>query len=175
MASLLGYYIIVVDDRQEFVNKERFPKANKLICVSFGEAFKNDEVLSEIDGLTDIIIITRGHKYDLLCLRYAIFTEARYIGMIGSGEKVKSNFRALLKDGISKKALERVAAPIGLDLGGQKPEEIAISILAQLIAFENGGTGEPLDKKYGKALLDAAYKELQEQKLTMTNRGCSLI
>jgi xanthine dehydrogenase accessory factor len=146
MASILGYETVVVDDRQELVSKERFPRAEQLICAPFEDVFKNGEYNLEINRMTSIVIVTRGHEDDLMCLKNVIHSDARYIGMIGSKRKVVKNFSALLNEGISKKTLEKVTAPIGLDLGGQRPEEIAISIIAQLVALENGGTGKPLVK-----------------------------
>ncbi|MFY9140564.1 MAG: selenium-dependent molybdenum cofactor biosynthesis protein YqeB [Thermacetogeniaceae bacterium] len=144
IASILGYQTVVVDDRQELVSKERFPRADKLICAPFEEVLHNKEFKRGINGMTSIVIVTRGHAYDLMCLRNVIHTNARYIGMIGSKRKVRNNFRILLNEGVSRETLEKVAAPIGLDLGGQRPEEIALSILAQMVALENGGSGRPL-------------------------------
>lgn len=152
IASILGYQTVVIDDRQEFVNKERFPRADKLICTPFERFLRSAELKKEINRMTSVIIVTRGHEYDLLCLRHVLGTDARYIGMIGSKNKVKSNFCALLKDGISRDMLERVAAPIGLNLGGQKPEEIALSIMAQIVAVENGGSCEPLDRIFKREM-----------------------
>jgi xanthine dehydrogenase accessory factor len=148
MAAILGYRTVVVDDRQELVSRERFPKADRLICAPFEEVLNDAEFKADMNGMTSIVIITRGHEYDLLCLRHAIRFDVRYAGMIGSRRKVINNFSALLNEGVCRKALEKVAAPIGLDLGGQKPEEIALSIMAQLIALENGGTGKPLEQVF---------------------------
>jgi xanthine dehydrogenase accessory factor len=140
MAVILGYQTVVVDDRPEFVNAQRFPKAEKLICAEFATGMP----VEEIDALTSIVIVTRGHKYDQLCLKAVINSSARYIGMIGSSGKVKQCFQALLNEGISRKDLEKVSAPIGLDLGGQKPGEIALSILAEMVAREYNGSCRPL-------------------------------
>ncbi len=155
MASLLGYQTVVVDDRQDLISKARFPKAHRLICAPFEEVF-NDEFNLEINEMTSVVIVTRGHEYDLLCLRNSICSQACYIGMIGSRTKVNTNFSILLEEGISKKALERVAAPIGLDLGGQKPEEIALSIIAQMVALENGRTGTSLVRSIDDLLCQQA-------------------
>jgi xanthine dehydrogenase accessory factor len=144
MASILGYETVVVDDRQELISRERFPWAEQLICSPFEDVFKNSEFNLNINRMTSIVIVTRGHEHDLMCLKNVIHSDARYIGMIGSKRKIIKNFDALLNKGISKRTLEKVTAPIGLDLGGQTPEEIALSIIAQLVALENGGTGKPL-------------------------------
>lgn len=147
MASLLGYDTIIVDDRQELVSRERFPHAGRLICAPFEDVF-DEQFLSLIDAATSIVIVTRGHAYDRLCLGKVIASEACFIGMIGSRSKVQTNFRSLLDMGISKEQLSRVAAPIGLDLKGQRPEEIALSIFAEMVAEEHGGSGERLSDKF---------------------------
>ncbi len=154
IASILGYQTVVVDDRQELVNSERLPRADQLLCSSFEGIFQNSEFNAQINGMTSIVIITRSHEYDLQCLKYVLGTDANYIGMIGSRKKVKNNFRILLNEGISRETLEKVAAPIGLDLGGQKPEEIALSIMAQMVALENGGSCKPLDQMYRSDILN---------------------
>ncbi|HBX24203.1 MAG TPA: hypothetical protein DEF34_11320 [Desulfotomaculum sp.] len=139
MAAILGFKTVVVDDRPEFCNSERFPGADALIC-------NRDYSLSgeEIDRNTSIVIITRGHKHDQACLKEAIKSAASYIGMIGSSSKVRQTFKELLHQGASKQQLEKVAAPIGLDLGGQQPAEIALSILAEIVSMDNNGSGKPL-------------------------------
>ncbi len=147
MASVLGYQTIVVDDRQELVSRDRFPHASKLVCASFEEVFDN-ELISSIDAATSIVIVTRGHAYDRLCLSKVIALDACFIGMIGSRNKVKTNFRALLEMGVNKEQLKRVSAPIGFDLKGQRPAEIALSILAEMVACEHGGSGERLSTKF---------------------------
>jgi len=138
--AILGYEITVVDDRPEFANPGRFPGAQRVLCDRF------DKVLQDIkpNMQTAVIIITRGHKYDLECLRSVIGTEAGYIGMIGSRRKVRSTLQVLQEEGISQETLGRVRAPIGLDLGGQSPEEIGVSIVAEVIATFKGGSHLPL-------------------------------
>lgn len=148
MAAILGYQTVVVDDRQDLLTRERFPKAERLICTPFEDFFNNDQFNSEINEMSSVVIITRGHEYDLLCLRHVIHSHARYIGMIGSRKKVSNNFYRLLKEGVGRETLEKVIAPIGIDLGGKKPEEIALSIMAQMVALENEGTGRHLDQVF---------------------------
>ncbi|MBF7084458.1 XdhC family protein [Desulfallas sp. Bu1-1] len=140
MASILGYQTVVVDDRPEFVSPGRFPNADALICSDLAKGLPENE----IDASTSIVIITRGHQYDLACLETVIGSRACYIGMIGSSSKVRQTFKTLLNKGINKKDLEKVSAPIGLDLGGQKPAEIALSILAEMVAREYNGSCRPL-------------------------------
>lgn len=145
IASILGFVTVVIDDRADFVSTERFPRADKLICASLPAGLPEDEV----NSLTSVVIITRGHQYDRLCLKSVIHSKACYIGMIGSSGKVRQTFQSLMAEGISKKTLEKVSAPIGLDLGGQKPGEIALSILAEIVAHGNEGSCKPM--KYVKA------------------------
>lgn len=144
MAAMLGYRVTVVDDRPEFANRERFPWAFNVLCASFQDVFEKKMLQSDIDRFTSVVIVTRGHGYDRECLEYVLRFDPCYIGMIGSKGKVRASFNALLKQGISPEVLETVSAPIGLDLGGQTPAEIALSILAEMVARENGGTGKIL-------------------------------
>jgi len=138
--AILEYEVTVVDDRPEFASPKRFPGAQHVICDSYSK------VLGEIeaDDKTAIIIVTRGHQYDLDCLRRVIGTRAEYIGMIGSRRKVAATMHALQQEGVAKDLLDRVRAPIGLDLGGQRPEEIAVSIAAEVVATFKGGSCVPL-------------------------------
>jgi xanthine dehydrogenase accessory factor len=133
-AHAAGFAISVVDDREAFANAERFPMAQR-IHAGFGEAF----AALKPGASTYIVIITRGHRDDLRVLEWAVSTEARYIGMIGSRRKVLSVYRALEeKAGIPPERFERVFAPIGLAIGALTPEEIAVSIAAELIAVRRG-------------------------------------
>ena len=125
--------IVVVDDRESFANLERFPMASK-VFTSFEEGF--DRIRP--DGSTYLVIVTRGHRDDMRVLKWAVGTEARYIGMIGSRAKCRTIFEHLFADGYSETDLGRVFAPIGLDLGGDRPQEIAIAILAEIIAVRCG-------------------------------------
>jgi xanthine dehydrogenase accessory factor len=134
-ADMAGFAIGVVDDRESFANRERFPMA-KEIFTSFEEAFAQIEPTAA----TYVVIVTRGHKDDMRVLGWAVGKKARYIGMIGSKRKVLSVYRALEKDGIAPEQFTRVHAPIGLDIGALTPEEIAISITAELIAIRRGAT-----------------------------------
>jgi xanthine dehydrogenase accessory factor len=94
--------------------------------------------------MTALVIVTRGHKVDQEALETALTTAAGYVGMIGSPSKVRTIFRKLLRKGVTPEALERVHAPVGLDLGAKTPDEIALSIAAELLMWRRGGTGKPL-------------------------------
>ncbi len=131
LAALVGFRVVVLDDREEFANAERFPEAHK-ICVikDFNHAFDG----LEIDNDSFIVIVTRGHQFDREVLEQALKTKAGYIGMISSRKKRAAIFEALMAQGVKKEQLERVHAPIGINIGGETPEEIAVSIVAELIS-----------------------------------------
>jgi xanthine dehydrogenase accessory factor len=129
-AGAAGFGVVVVDDREAFANKERFPMAQE-VFTSYEEAFKTIQP----NATSYFVIVTRGHKEDMRVLAWAARTEARYIGMIGSKRKVLSVYRALEKEGFKPEEFERVFAPVGLEIGALSPEEIAVSITAELIAI----------------------------------------
>lgn len=135
MASFLGYKTIVVDDRPEFANIVRFPEAESVICDSF------ENYLKETDSgpNTYVIIITRGHKNDMECLREVITKPAAYIGMIGSRRKVGAIIAKLKEEGFSERRLKEIYAPIGLNIGAETPEEIALSILSEVVSVWRTG------------------------------------
>jgi xanthine dehydrogenase accessory factor len=130
IAAMVGFRVVVIDDRAEFANKERFPEAYEVrVLDSFEQAFSG----LEIDKDSFIIILTRGHMFDRVVLEQSLKTGAGYIGMISSRKKREAIYTALLKTGITKEALEKVHSPIGIKIGGETPEEIAVSIAAELI------------------------------------------
>lgn len=135
LATDVGFDVWVVDDRQEYCNHERFPRARRLIVDTFDTALRG----LQIDSSTYCIIVTRGHNHDEQALFHLAETKARYVGMIGSRRKIKLIFDDLLRDGISRQALSRVYAPLGFDIGSQTVPEIAVSIVAELIAHRNLG------------------------------------
>jgi xanthine dehydrogenase accessory factor len=129
LAALVGFRVVVTDDRPEFANRDRFPEAEEIIIKDFNHAFDG----LEIDGDSFIVIVTRGHQYDRVVLEQALKTDAGYIGMISSRHKREAIYDALEKLGVKKERLEWVHSPIGIDIGGETPEEIAVSIVAELI------------------------------------------
>jgi xanthine dehydrogenase accessory factor len=129
MGRLCGFKIAVVDDRPEFAQAERFPEAKVILAEDFTSSFSR----VKIDGPSYIVIVTHGHKHDEVVLEWAVGTPARYIGMIGSKTKNETVFKHLRARGISQQQLDGVHAPIGLEIGAQTPEEIAVSILAEVI------------------------------------------
>ncbi len=135
IAAMVSFRVVVIDDRPEFANAERFPEAAQ-ICVikDYGRAIAE----LEIDHDSFIVIMTRGHQYDRMVLEQALRTKAGYIGMISSRKKLKNIYQAILASGVAKEELERVHSPIGIDIGSETPEEIAVSVVAQLIEKRAG-------------------------------------
>lgn len=128
--SRLGFSVIVIDDRYEFANKARFPWAKQVLCRSFEGCF-DDLYINENDYIT---VVTRGHKYDDVCLRQLFnMKEPAYLGMIGSRRRVKLLMDGLRRDGFSEDRIKSVYTPIGLSIGAVTPEEIAVSIFAEII------------------------------------------
>jgi xanthine dehydrogenase accessory factor len=130
VARRAGFDITVVDDRDSYANRDRFPHAVDVITEDF------DQAMSRITPAESsyIVIVTRGHRDDMRVLRWAVQTHARYIGMIGSKRKTITIFRELVAEGLPQHLFERVHAPVGLDIGAITPEEIAVAITAELIA-----------------------------------------
>ncbi|MCR4418764.1 MAG: XdhC family protein [Clostridia bacterium] len=138
--AVLRYPTTVVDDRPEFATAERFPGC-RVICGGF------EEVLADypLHQRSFVVIVTRGHRHDYACLRAVVSRPVAYLGMIGSHPKVEAIFESLRREGIAEEELARVCAPIGLDIGARTPEEIAVSIAAQIIAVNSRFQGERLD------------------------------
>jgi xanthine dehydrogenase accessory factor len=130
VASIAGFDITVVDDRAAYANRERFPEAQQVIADDFEKAVAQ---LAPSES-SYIVIVTRGHRDDMRMLRWAVQTPARYIGMIGSKRKTITIFKELQAEGLPAHLFDRVHAPVGLDIGAITPEEIAVSITAELIA-----------------------------------------
>lgn len=129
VARIAGFDITVVDDREAYANRERFPEAQVV-------AEDYDKAVAQIlpNESSYIVIVTRGHRDDMRVLRWAVQTPARYIGMIGSKRKTITIFEELKKEGLPAQLFDRVHAPVGLDIGAVTPEEIAVAITAELIA-----------------------------------------
>ena len=140
-AKTLEFTVVVVDDRQDFANKERFPQADE---VKVGE-FANVTKFVDFSEGDCVVIITRGHAHDETVLKECL-SKARlpgYIGMIGSREKIARTFANLREQGISQELLGKVKAPIGLDIGAKTPAEIALSIIAEIVAYKYGRSLKP--------------------------------
>ena len=130
VARMIGFKVAVIDDRPKYANPERFPHADAFYVDSWEASLQKIDV-SEMSYL---FIATRSHQLDLDCLRFAVQSPAKYIGMLGSNKKNKALLELLEKEGIDPSKFDRVSVPVGLDIGSETPEEIAVSIAAELIA-----------------------------------------
>lgn len=129
--DLAGFRVSVIDNREAFASKERFPEAAEVHAAEYEDVFPSLAVTES----SYIVIVTRGHRDDMRVLRWAVNTQARYIAMIGSRRKTISVVKELEKEGIPRAAFDRVSAPMGLEIGAVSPEEIAISVTAEMIAM----------------------------------------
>jgi xanthine dehydrogenase accessory factor len=129
ISSMVGFQVVVIDERPQFANKERFPEADEVITEDFEMVLPR----LQVNRSSYLVIVTRGHTYDQEVLDWALGQEVRYIGMIGSRVKIRTVYDNLKEKGIKPEQLQRVHAPIGLDLGALTPEEIAVSIVAEMI------------------------------------------
>ena len=135
--KILGFHTTVLDDRVVYANRERFPDADEVLTGDMAETLAGLEITPQ----TYIVLITRGHQFDEPCLRAIIHSQAKYIGMIGSRRRIKACFiRFRDEEGIPEELLNRVHAPIGLDIQAESPEEIALSIAAELVKVRRGGS-----------------------------------
>lgn len=134
LVKRVHFRVVIVDDREMFANRNRFPEADEILVGDFEECFDR----MTIDESSYIVIVTRGHLYDGVVLEQAVKSKARYIGMIGSRHKIQMLYRNLVDHGVPREALNRVHAPIGLEINSETPEEIAVSITAQLIQVRGG-------------------------------------
>jgi xanthine dehydrogenase accessory factor len=139
LAKMAGFRVVVIDDREEFANRQRFPNADEILVSSIPEAF--EKIL--LTPSSYLAIVTRGHIHDHAALKAALQRDAAYIGMIGSKRKRDLIYKSLMKEGFAKERIRAVHSPIGLDIGAETPEEIAISIVAELIKVraEKEGSG----------------------------------
>ena len=138
IARMAGFETVVVDDRESYANRDRFPDARKILVGDMVEIAAQQKV----SDTAFIVIVTRGHRNDLRVLRWAIDTPAQYIGMIGSRRKVMELYRVLQNEGVAAEKLVRVHAPIGLSIGAVFPEEIGVAIVAELIAIRRHAKAE---------------------------------
>lgn len=134
LGKRLGFRIVVIDPRPDYNNRDRFPTADVLVVKDFTEAFKELNVTRN----DYIIIYTTGHLFDEECLTFAVTTDAKYIGMIGSRKKSAEVKKRVQEKGTSKEKIDLVHSPIGLEIGAETPEEIAVSILAEVIKVKRG-------------------------------------
>ncbi len=136
LGKFLNKYVVIFDDREEFAKREKFPEADEIILGDMGENLRN----YPLDENSYIVIVTRGHVNDKECLKAVLDsrTDVKYIGMVGSRGKVASTFKELIEEGYSKESLEKIYSPIGLNISNREPKEIALGIMAEIIAVKNG-------------------------------------
>lgn len=135
LAKMVGFRVMVIDDRPEFACRERFPEADEIVVEGIEEALAGFRITPR----TYIVIATREHRYDEVALEKVVASEAAYIGMVGSRNKVETIFNHLRAKGVTAEMLSRVRAPIGLKLGGSRPAEIAVGIAAEILQIRYRG------------------------------------
>jgi xanthine dehydrogenase accessory factor len=141
IAKVLDFHVTVIDDRLLYANRERFPAADEVLVGDMAQMLKE----MTITPSHYIVLITRGHKYDEPCLRQIFNSKAKYIGMIGSKRRIKACFQRFRdEEKIAEEVIERVYAPIGLDIATETPAEIALSILAEVVKVRRGGKAASL-------------------------------
>lgn len=132
LLNMLGFRLVIADDRDEYASAERFPEADEIIVSEFENLFEKLKITDN----TYIVIVTRGHKYDRMMLEKSLRTNACYVGMIGSRAKLKALFDSMKSQGFDDKDIKRVHSPIGIPIHSETPEEIAVSIAAEIIKFK---------------------------------------
>ena len=140
LAHSLDFEVTVIDDRASFANKERFPQASQILVGGTEQSLRR----LSITPRSDLVLVTRAHSHDVEALRAVIASDAAYIGMIGSQRRVWAVYKLLHDEGVPAERLARVRAPIGLDLGGTTPAEIALCIMAEITLLRRGGSAAPL-------------------------------
>ena len=144
IAKILDFHVTVIDDRLLYANRERFPDADEVLVGDMAQMLKE----MTITPSCYIVLITRGHKYDEPCLREIIHSQAKYIGMIGIRRRIKACFQRFRdEEKIAEEMIERVYAPIGLDIATETPAEIALSILGEVIKVRRGGKAASLSDR----------------------------
>ena len=159
-AARVGFSVTLIDDRPFFANTERFPEADLVICESFEKCFG----LVSLKSSDFVVIITRGHRHDGVVLREILKHDLSYIGMIGSKRRVIGMKEELMNEGFAKAKLDLVHAPIGLDINAITPDEIAISIVSQLISYKNQASIDRFGKNFSFPELDAKVVEKASEK-----------
>lgn len=157
LAKKLGFRVFITDDRPEFANKERFPEADIVI------AARPEEALPQlpVNANTFIVVATRGHRFDDVALEAAARTQARYVGLVGSKRKTILIYENLVRRGIPLERIKAVRSPIGLDIHARTPDEIAVSIMAEILMFRLGGTGQPM--KLEEWRIDRLVEKVQKE------------
>jgi xanthine dehydrogenase accessory factor len=158
VAMIAGFDVIVIDDRESYANRERFPDAREVIASDFEHVTQQLHVPES----AYIVIVTRGHRDDMRILRWAVNANTRYLGMIGSQRKTISIYKELEKEGISPEKFANVHAPVGLEIGAVTPEEIAVAIVAEMIAVRRHTSSNVASKAYNYAAKHASPEDSQD-------------
>ena len=159
LAHTLGYRVYVVDDRSDFANEERFPYAEQVIVAPYDRW--SDGLPLNVNSY--VVVATRGHRFDDMALESALVTRARYIGLLGSRRKTLMIYQRLTRQGIPVERLKQVYAPIGLDIGALTPEELAVSVMSEIIMVRRGGAGGQMqmDDWYVERAADIAQRAVE--------------
>jgi xanthine dehydrogenase accessory factor len=144
VAGLAGFETVIIDDREAFANRQRFPEASETHAGPWEEIFPR----LKPNEFSYLVIATRGHKGDLTCLRWAVHSPARYVGMIGSKRKLIEFYDVLESEGVPREPLERVYSPVGLDIGALTPQEIAVAVVAEMIAVRHNASPSVPSMRY---------------------------
>ena len=162
-AKPLGFRLFITDDREEFANEERFPEADIII------AEKPEDALGKlpINPNTFIVVATRGHRFDNVALAAAADTPARYVGLMGSKRKTILIYEDLVRMGIDEERLRSIRSPIGLDIRARTPEEIAVSIMGEILLFRLGGSGQPM--KLEQHRIDRIISKVDSERAAAAN------
>lgn len=137
VARLAGFETVIIDDREAFANRERFPEADEIYADEYESVFPK----LQVNATSYLVIVTRGHRDDMRVLRWAVTTPAKYIAMIGSKRKTIAIVHELEREGLPREAFEKIYAPMGLEIGAVTPEEIAVSVVAEMIAVRRAPQG----------------------------------
>lgn len=158
VAKIAGFDVIVVDDRESYANRERFPDAREVIADDF------DRVTQHLHAPESayIVIVTRGHRDDMRVLRWAVNANSRYLGMIGSRRKTISIYKELEREGILAEKFANIHAPVGLEIGAVTPEEIAVAVVAEMIAVRRHATPNVASKAYDYASRNSSADAAQD-------------
>jgi len=137
LANFLDYHVVVIDDREDFADATLIPEADEVICDDFEHAIDN----YPIGPMTTIVLVTRGHMQDEMSLKRCLGRGAGYLGMIGSKRRTAAVLQHMQDEGFDREELDRVRTPIGLDIGAESPEEIAVAIVAEVLMLQNKADG----------------------------------
>lgn len=140
IADIVGFAVTVLDDRPSFADPQRFPRAERVVCEEFAKGIAG----LGIDSHTAVVVVTRGHLHDLEVLRALATTTPAYVGMIGSRRRTLTVLRRLVEEGYPEEFVDGIYAPIGLDIGAETPQEIALAIVSEVVCVIKGGSGTHL-------------------------------